>query len=179
MADFLNSEWRELRGGPIENDNVSYWGPMNREISDSLLAMAEIFLQKYFKIVPKQLTKSLFLLFIEMVQNVADYYSEKDIESLNHCYIYFNIEEQGSTIFTGNQILEEDLSKVREVFEELNVLSESQLGEKHKNAIFSKSSLGLLIVKKMKDSQLDWEIVKDSNQNHWLNIKLKVNYGKS
>lgn len=52
------------------------------------------------------------------------------------------------------------------------------LRAEYKRALFDGDSLGLIMIKRMKDADLSWEILKKEDKS-WLSLELKIDYGKA
>lgn len=178
MKEFsLKYEILEKKGIPIDENQLSYWGPINPNFSDSFLNMANVFLDRFYKSKPLINLKKIFSSFVELVQNVAEYNEKNELTKLSQSFMNLSIEDDYVSILTSNQILECDVSSVKTIFNELFSLKENEVLERHKKALLNNESLGLLMIKKLQNAEFYWELIKDNKNNNWLNVKLKVYNG--
>lgn len=61
---------------PIKKDEMEYFGPIDHQLSNAFLTMGHDFMQTYFNSLSRIMRKKIFTVFIELIQNIADY-SEK------------------------------------------------------------------------------------------------------
>lgn len=164
----------EMEG--FKKNELSYQGPFGNAMSDSLLTMANIFLQDFFENEPIKKVKGIFSAFVELSQNIAEYY-EKRFTILPVCIIQLNVEENFVKIKTSNRLEDADLGLIENIFSRISSLEGEELNKANKEAILNGESLGLLMIKKMDDAQLNWEINRDANSIPYLSIDLKISYG--
>ncbi len=163
---------------PLKEDELEYWGPLNHEFCNSFLTMGNVFFDKFFKDVDVKTIKTVFSAFVELVQNAAEYNVNHYQNNLPQSYINLKVRENFIQIYTVNQIEEKDVIALKERFEQLNKWSPEELDKNYKEALIKGKSLGLIMIKRMKNANLDWEIA-ERNDKKWLAVELKINYGKA
>lgn len=172
-------EKKELFDLPYHRDQLEYWGPFNHSFSDSFLTMGHSFLYQYFESLNNKVLKAIFSSFVEMVQNVSEYNEEAFTDNLPQSFIALRDEEDGIRIITSNLILEKDLAGVKTIFEQNSAIPEEDLEKEYKSKLMSNGSLGLIMLRKHKNSIFEFDFVKNPEGENWLNLELKINYGNT
>lgn len=161
---------------PHTSNSLFYCGPFGHQFSDSFLTMSEVFFKRFFGGESVRKKKGTFSSFIELVQNVADYNEKEFLNDLPRSLISIKVLKREVVIVTSNLIKDNDVRELESKFSKIFSLNENELKEEHKLAILGGRSLGLLMVRKQEDSELYYEIRKDKNGDHWLNLQLKIQY---
>lgn len=163
---------------PYHRDQLEYWGPVNHVFSDSFLTMGHTFLYQYFHHFSGKLLKSIFSSFVEMVQNVSEY-NEKAFNG-NYPQSYVGLKDDNGVIIitTANQIRSEDLLSIKTIFESTFKIEESKLFDKYKTLLMKGDSLGLIMLRRLKNATIDYTF-SEENGEHWLSLELKISYGNT
>ncbi len=161
---------------PFHRDQIEYWGPISNDFSDAFLSMGRLFLQQFLVGVHVRLIKGVFSSFVELVQNIAEYHQIEFEENIPQSFVNLVIEKELITISTLNQVKEKDVVQLTELFEKLFSLSKEELKKAYRDSLFEGESLGLIMIKKLINSNLEWEISKDKEGINWLSLELKINY---
>lgn len=160
----------------LNENEMSYHGPFGNAMSDNLLSMTNLFLQEYFEGESVKMVKGVFSTFVELTQNIADYY-EKYFVKLPSCSIQLKVEQSQVFIKTSNYIRVSDVENIRNLFSKTFSLEGEDLKNAHKQAILNGNSLGLLMIRKMQDAEFNWEIDQQDEEKPTLTIELKISYG--
>lgn len=164
---------------PYHKNQIEYWGPVNSDFCDSLLNMSHDFLKKFLFGVHIRHLKEIFSVFVELVQNIAEYNQIEFAESIPQSYINLVINDNTVLISTKNEIKEKDVTSVKSFLEGLINSSKEALKEKHREALIEGKSLGLIIILKMNNADFNFEILKDEQNTNWLSIETTINYGSA
>jgi len=170
---------KQLLKLPFNKDQIEYWGPVSNDFSDAFLGMGRLFLQQFLINVHVRLIKGVFSSFVEMVQNIAEYNQKEFEDSIPQSFVNLMIGEDLITITTINKVKEKDVKKLSQLFENLFAMSKDELKKAHREALLEGKSLGLIMIKKLTDSELDWELNTDKEGVNWLSLELKINYGST
>jgi hypothetical protein len=169
------SRRKKLFDLPLRKEELEYWGPLNHHFSNSFLTMGNKFLQAYFESISVKTIKKIFTAFVELVQNVAEYSEEKFQNNFPQSYVNLKVEGDEVVIKTANIILTEDVHNLTSKFNWLLNLEGVELDQAHKKALIHGESLGLIMIRKMKNANFDWEII-EQNEEHWLTFELRIRY---
>lgn len=170
---------KELFKLPFKRDQLEYWGPVTHVFADSFLTMGYKFLNQYFDEIGRQRLKSIFSSFVEMVQNVAEYNEKEFKDNYPQSYVKFKTDNKQVIINTANVIKDENLVEVRTIFEKIFSLDEDGLKIEHDKMLMNGGSLGLIMLKRLKDSSFEYIINKDEYGINWLSLELIINYGNT
>lgn len=171
------AEKKALLKLPFHKNQIEYWGPVNSEFSDSLLNMSHDFLKKFLFGIHIRHQKEIFSVFVELVQNIAEYNQKEFAESIPSSYVNLIIKNKSVFIATKNEIKEKDIHSISSYLNTLTNYSKAELKEIHREALLEGKSLGLIIILKMKDADFKFEIIKDEQNINWLSIETTINYG--
>jgi len=163
---------------PLMEDELEYWGPLNHTFCNSFLTMGSNFFEKYLEDMDMKTVKGIFSAFVELVQNASEYNEAHFESNIPQTYVSAKVKDDFVTIRTANQILEADVQTLKERLERLEGLSDQDLNADYKDALINNKSLGLIMIKKMKNASLEWEFEKDQGQ-IWLSVELKIEHGKA
>lgn len=164
---------------PVKKDQLEYFGPVSREFADSFLTMGHTFLYQYFSHIKSNRLKAIFSSFVEMVQNVSEY-NKVEFKD-NYPQSFFRLKGDNGTIIieTANRIKEKDLFSVKTIFENVCKLSDEELQSEYKSKLLTNGSLGIIMLKKLPDSNFSYHLECDKNGTNWLGLELKINYGNT
>lgn len=164
---------------PYNQDQLEYWGPVNHVFADSFLTMGNTFIYQYFNNLNSRFLKLVFSSFVEMVQNVSEYNEENYRDNPQQSYIRLKDEGGKIVIATINKIRQEDFASVKAIFENAFAIAESELQNEYKRLLLKGGSLGLIMLRKLKDSYVEYSLAEDNEGEIWLSIELKMNYGNT
>ena len=170
---------KDLFDLPYRKDQLEYWGPLNHSFSDSFLTMGNAFIFEYFNHLNNRFIKIIFSSFVEMVQNIAEYNEESFTGSLPQSFVRLYDGEEMVTIETANLILEKDLVAVRTIFEKNAEIPAEQLEADYKKLLLSGGSLGLIMLRKLKNSTFEYSLLKTKEGDNWLSLELKIYHGNT
>jgi len=170
---------KQLLNLPFNKDQIEYWGPISNEFSDAFLGMGRLFLQQFLGDAHVRLVKGVFSSFVEMVQNIAEYNQKEFEENIPQSFVHLMLDDNAIIITTINKIKEKDVPHLSQLLTKLFAMSKDELKKAHREALLDGKSLGLIMIKKIMDSELDWEINKDETGNNWFSLELKINYGST
>ena len=176
-AEIINRR-KKLFHLPLKEDEIEYWGPVNNEFCNSFLAMGNSFFDRFLNNLDSKFSKTVFSAFVELTQNVSEYNEAKFKDDLPQSYINLKVSENSIFIKTANRILLEDIKPYEERMKKLESSNWEDLRAEYKRALFDGDSLGLIMIKRMKDADLSWEILKKEDKS-WLSLELKIDYGKA
>ncbi|MFT5666976.1 MAG: hypothetical protein ACI9DK_001164 [Vicingaceae bacterium] len=170
---------KDLFSLPYVKDQLEYWGPVNRAFADSFLTMGYKFIYQYFGNLDSKFLKSVFSSFVEIVQNVAEY-NEGSFKD-NSPQSFIRLKDLGGQIVidTCNSIKPEDKLAVQTVFEKVFDLPKEELQAEYKKLLFKGGSLGLIMLRKLKNSEVEYSLSENDEGELWLSIELKMNYGNT
>ena len=57
--------------------------------------------------------------------------------------------------------------------------AEDELKNQHKDALMGGGSLGFIMVRRLKNALFEYDFKKEGNDNNWLSLELKINYGST
>jgi len=163
---------------PFKEDELEYWGPLDHHLSNSFLTIANNFFTRYLGGQDIKTVKTVFSAFVELVQNVAEYNESKLENHIYPSYVKVGFHGHEVHIKTANQLLSKDVDLLRERLEGLESASSEELQQKYKDALINNKSLGLIMISRMDNTTLNWEIHQQENQ-YWLQVALKITYGKA
>lgn len=164
---------------PYFKDQLEYWGPVNHSFADSFLTMGRSFVYQYFSNLDHRRLKSVFSCFVEMVQNVSEY-NEKSFTE-NYPQSYLCLKDGGDHIFikTINKIKPEDKFSVQSIFEKAFAVPEEELQAEYKCLLFDGKSLGLIMLRKLINANLNYSFSQSGEGEIWLSVDLKIKYGNT
>ena len=170
---------KDLFSLPYFKDQLEYWGPVNRAFSDSFLTMGHKFIYQYFGRLDSKYLKIVFSSFVEIVQNVAEY-NEGSYE-VNFPQSFLRLRDTGDKIVidTVNSIKSEDKLEVQTIFERVFALPKEELQSEYKKLLLKGGSLGLIMLRKLKNSEFEYSFSENEEGDTWLVIELKMNYGNT
>lgn len=171
-------EKKKLFHLPFIEDELEYWGPLNHIFCNSFLTMANSFFEKFLEGKDIKFIKAVFSSFVELVQNISEYNEQNLAPNLPAAYVNVSFKDRFVLIKTANQILVEDVDSMNKRMQNLDASSPEDLKNQYKYALLNNQSLGLIMIKKMINAKLDWEI-NQRNNTHWLLVELKIEYGKA
>ena len=158
---------------PFKQNELEYWGPSDKDFSNSFLAVVKDFLSR--SSIEKVDQKKIFTAIIELIQNISEYY-ESAYKNLA-CYpdVFFKITYNKTqlAVRTANIIKNEDVKKHSEFFNTIFSLSKSELELARTNAILEGKSLGLIMIRRMEKANLNYAIQQIS-EDDWLLFDLKI-----
>jgi hypothetical protein len=179
LTDSKILENKTLFDLPFKKDQIEYWGPLNHAFSDSFLTMCHTFLYQYFERLEGKLLKSIFSSFVEMVQNISEYNEKTFTNNFPHSYIKMRDVDGVIVINTANVILEKDFDSIKTIFEKNAQIPENELESEYKRLLLKSRSLGLLMLRKLKNSTFEYSFSEKSDGESWLSQELKINYGNT
>ncbi len=156
---------------------MSYWGPLEHSMSDNILVMLEVFLKNQTELNSDKKFKSLFSSCVELLQNISDYNQKAGDELDSSCFLEIRALNDKVLVQTRNNIIEKDVESIKEKFQILFSMDENLLEESHKHALLNGESLGLIMLRRVEDSDFEWNIDQDKNNKYWLSLKFSLNYG--
>jgi len=168
-------ERKKLFGLPLQENEVEFWGPIDYDFSDSFLNMGNAFLSSYSKLGYSK-RKKFFTAFVELVQNIAKYNETETENNYSHSFVNLKMLDDKVSLVTANQIDAKHVEIVNAKFKEIFSTPKDKLPEKYKTALMNGESLGLVMVRSLEDSTLEWDVVKEGEEN-WLIFKLQMSYG--
>jgi hypothetical protein len=171
-------EKKKLFHLPFVEDELEYWGPLNHVFCNSFLTMANSFFEKFLEGKDIKFVKAVFSSFVELVQNISEYNEQNLVPNIPPSYVNVSVKEDFVMIKTANQILLKDVDPMIKRMQDLDASTPEDLKEQYKYALLNNQSLGLIMIKKMSNAKLDWEI-NQQNDTHWLLVELKIEYGKA
>jgi hypothetical protein len=170
---------KQLLDLPFEKNQLEYWGPVNNQFADAFLTMANNFISSCLDVNDLSLRKGVFSSFVEMVQNVAEYNEERFVEDLPQSFIKLKINKNSVVINTANLIATEDLSKIEEIFGQLFLWEREELDKNHRDRLLAGGSLGLIMLRRLKNADFEYQLDKNKLGENWLSLELKINYGST
>lgn len=170
---------KQLLKLPYLKDQIEYWGPVSDDFSDAFLSMGRLFLQQFLIDEHVRLIKGVFSSFVEMVQNIAEYNQKEFKDNIPQSFVNLMLGDELITITTINKVKEKDVENLTQLFENLFAMSKDELKKAHREALLEGKSLGLIMIKKLINSELDWELNTDQEGVNWLSLELKINYGST
>lgn len=171
-------EKKDLFDLPFHRDQLEYWGPLDHTFANSFLTMGDAFLKQFFGDNNAKALKPIFSSFVELVQNVSEYNEEEyDTADLPQSYINLRIENEFVVINTVNKIKDKDVDDLEKRLEDLFSSSEDELAEQRKDMLMGGGSLGFIMVKRLKNAEFEYNFKKGGNDENWLSLELKINYG--
>jgi len=170
---------KDLFGLPFHRDQLEYWGPMGHDFTNSFLTMGDAFLKQFFGNNNGKVLKPIFSSFIELVQNIAEYNEKEYSEDFPPSFVNLRIENQFVVINTANMIRDKDLEELESRLQYLFSSAEDELKEQRKDALLGGGSLGFIMVKRLKNALFEYDFKKGGNDNNWLSLELKINYGST
>ena len=163
---------------PLLEDELEYWGPLNHTFCNSFLTMGNNFFEKFLGDMDMKSIKTIFSAFVELVQNASEY-NEANFESnIPQTYVNVKVHEDNVYIRTANQILEKDVKALKDRLDRLESITMEELDADYKDALINNKSLGLIMIKRMKNASFEWEF-QQNNEQIWLSVELKIEYGKA
>lgn len=163
---------------PLKEDELEYWGPLNHGFCNSFLTMGNNFFEKTLGDIDLKAIKSIFSAFVELVQNASEYNEENFEANIPQTYVNVKVTDDMVYIRTANQILQKDVEALRDRLERLERLTTEELDADYKDALINNKSLGLIMIKKMKNTSFEWAFEQENDQ-IWLSVELKIEYGKA
>lgn len=163
---------------PFKEDELEYWGPLNNAFCNSFLTMGNSFFEKFMDDMDMKSVKVVFSAFVELVQNAAEYNESHYQQNIPQTYVNVKVKEDEVFIKTANQIEANDVEELENRFKHLESLSSDELNQEYKDALLNNKSLGLIMIKRMSQATLDWEVEEHNGQN-WISVELKIQYGKA
>ncbi len=163
---------------PLKEDEIEYWGPVNNDFCNSFLAMGNAFFDRFLDKLDSKFSKTVFSAFVELTQNVSEYNEANFSDDLPQSYINLKVLSNSIFIKTANRILLEDVKPFENRMQKLESWNWEELRAEYKKALFEGDSLGLIMIKRMKDADLSWEIFNKEDK-YWLSLELKIDYGKA
>jgi hypothetical protein len=163
---------------PLKEDELEYWGPLNHTFCNSFLIMGNNFFEKYLADIDIKSVKSIFSAFVELVQNASEYNEENFSENIPQTYVSVKVNDGVVYIRTANQILDKDVQALRERLDRLERITLEELNADYKDDLINNKSLGLIMIKRMKNATFEWEFQQEGDQT-WLSVELKIDYGKA
>ncbi|MFT4755704.1 MAG: hypothetical protein ACI91R_000340 [Vicingaceae bacterium] len=170
---------KELLRLPYIRDQLEYWGPVSHIFADSFLTMGYKFIYQYFGNLDSKFLKSVFSSFVEIVQNVAEYNEGSFKDNSPHSFIRLKDSGGQIVIETCNSIKPEDKLAVQTVFEKVFDMPREELQAEYKKLLFNGGSLGLIMLRKLKNSEVEYSLSENDEGEIWLSIELKMNYGNT
>lgn len=170
---------KDLFSLPYVKDQLEYWGPVNRAFADSFLTMGYNFIYQHFGSLDSKFLKSVFSSFVEIVQNIAEYNEGSFNDNSPHSFICLKDSGGQIVIETCNSIKPEDKLAVQTVFEKVFNLPREELQGEYKKLLFKGGSLGLIMLRKLKNSEVEYSLSENDQGEYWLSIELKMNYGNT
>jgi hypothetical protein len=155
------TEWKKSFELPINKDEMEYFGPIDHQLSSAFLDMGHDFMQSYFSNIPRTLRKKLFTVFIELIQNIADY-NEKSSNQNSRAFVKLTVDSGEIIIKTVNFVAKSDLENVKVLLEKTFELDEEDLQAAYKVALMNGESLGLIMIRSIKEATFEYKF--DSNE---------------
>jgi len=168
---------KDLFGLPFYKDQLEFWGPLGASFSNSFLTMGEAFLKQFFGNNNVKGLKPIFSSFVELVQNVSEYNELEYSDNLPQSYVNLKIENQFVIIQTANKLKDKSVGELKARLEAVISSTDEEIKNKHKETLLGGGSLGFIMLKKLKDAKFDYEIKEEGDDNNWLSLELKINYG--
>lgn len=104
---------------PIKKDEMEYFGRIDHQLSNAFLTMGHDFMQTYFKSLPRIMRKKIFTVFIELIQNIADY-NEKYSNPNQRAYVKLTVDNGEIIIKTVNFVIHSDVAELKLKFDKLH-----------------------------------------------------------
>ena len=164
---------------PYHKDQIEYWGPVNHVFADSFLTMGHTFIYQYFSNLNSKFLKSVFSSFVEMVQNVSEYNEENYQDNLPQSFVRLRDGGGHVVINTVNRIKTEDKLSVQTIFEKAFSIPKEELLAKYKRLLLKGESIGLIMLRKLKNTDIEYSLSENQEGETWLSIELKMNYGNT
>lgn len=142
---------------PIKKDEMEYFGPIDHQLSNAFLSMGHDFMESYFSKFPRILRKKLFTVFIELIQNIADY-NEKSSNQNRRAFVKLTVDRGEIVIKTVNFVIKSDVESLRSKFEKVFALNKDQLNEAYKEALMNGKSLGLIMIRNIENESFGYQI---------------------
>jgi hypothetical protein len=122
---------------------------------------------------PKR-AKQVFTAFVELMQNIAEYYDQTFSEdSTPDAFINLKIRPEVVIIHTANEVLEKDLKNIKTTLGRFFSLDEIGLENERKEALLKGKSLGMIMIRKMLNKKFEWGLQTHQNK-HWLTFDLRL-----
>ena len=162
---------KELFNLPYHKDQLEYWGPITPGLADSFLTMENTFIYQYFNNLDSTYLKSVFSSLVVMVQNVSQYAENSygDVES--QCFFRVKYGGQHILINTANRIILKDKLSVKTIFDSIFAIPEEELDAVYKKMLFTEGGLGLITLRKLNDSTLEYSFSEKKEGQNWLEIE--------
>jgi hypothetical protein len=158
-------------------NELKYCGPFSHQFSDSFISMGNIFLQGFFEGESIKKVKGIFSCFVELAQNMADYNELHFAERLPLNFISMEVFDNTVSITTRNIINGDDKQGIEDRLVNLFSQNSDELDDSHKDAIINGKSLGLIMIKRLEESTFNYSFQQNEENNYWLNLELKIEYG--
>lgn len=158
---------------PIKKDEMEYFGPIDHQLSNAFLTMGHDFMQTYFKSLPRIMRKKIFTVFIELIQNIADY-NEKYSNPNQRAYVKLTVDNGEIIIKTVNFVIHSDVAELKLKFDKLFKLSATQLKEAYKEALVNGKSLGIIMIRNVENSFLNFQFNKNE-MDDYLSFEFRMN----
>ncbi|KAA3650834.1 MAG: hypothetical protein DWP98_03745 [Bacteroidetes bacterium] len=157
---------------------LTYLGNLGHAESNVVLNKILSILENQLNVNNKSVLKRSFICITELVQNIAEYNIIKST-SFPNTSIELKVESEKILISCWNKIEKGDEMSLTTIFNELDSLSRNELEIRYKKGLFSRKSLGLLMIKLLENSIFTWKIetVANENEYNWLKLELIINYG--
>ncbi len=164
---------------PYHKDQLEYWGPVNHIFADSFLTMGHTFIYQYFSNLNSTFLKSVFSSLVEMVQNVSKYNEENCQDNLPQSLIRLKDGGGHVVVNTVNRIKLEDKLYIQSIFEKIFSIPENELFDEYKRLLLKGESVGLIMLRKLNNTNIEYSFSENQEAEAWLSIELKMNYGNT
>lgn len=158
---------------PINKDEMEYFGPIDHQLSSAFLDMGHDFMQSYFSNVPRIFRKKLFTVFIELIQNIADY-NEKSSNQNKRAFVKLTVDQGVIMIKTINFVLKKDLEQLSKTLKQTFEIEGEDLQAAYKVALMKGKSLGLIMIRSIKGASFTYQI-DSSEEANYLSFEFKMN----
>lgn len=160
---------------PIRKDEMEYFGPINHQLSNAFLGMGHDFMVSYFSKFPRILRKKLFTVFIELIQNIAEY-NEKCSNQNDRAFVKLTVDRGEIIIKTVNFVIKSDVEELQAKFEKIFSLNKEQLKEAYKEALINGTSLGLIMIRNIENENFGYQI-KAKDKASYLSFEFRMKDG--
>ncbi len=164
---------KELFDLPFKQNELEFWGPIDTSFSNSFLAVAKDFIGR--SSLGKVDQKKVFTALIELIQNISEYYeiAFKNESCPADSYLNLKYQDDRIEVTTANKLKIEDVAQLTKLFDEIFNLSHSDLDIARAKAIVKGKSLGLIMIRRMKNAYFNYSIQQIGKDN-WLLFDLRI-----
>jgi hypothetical protein len=158
---------------------LQFKGAVSQEI---LIEIGEM-INHHGKQYPLEIQKS-FAVFVELSQNIMNYSAEKELvngKEIGVGLLVFTEDDTSYNIYSGNQLLNENIEKLTSSIDTINQANTSILKEMYKeqarkprNSLSKGAGLGLIFIARQSKSKIGYKINKINDEISFLELNVKI-----